>query len=411
MSSTVPRLAPGRLTAKRIALLYLVFGFFALVVSDILLVAFVDDPLLARIQAGKGALEVAVTAVFIYLLVRWSQKNVRLQQRATDAAPIGVTMTDPDRADNPLIFVNDRFTEITGYDRTDAMGRNCRFLQGEETGEAARAELRAAVEERRPTSVDVVNYRKDGGKFWNKVDVAPVRNDDGEVTNFVGFQTDITQRKVREERLRVLNRLLRHNFRNRMTVIGGHAEMLEAEFEEPPESLVAIQRAVDDLRSLTETVRKNEQVLQAAADATATLRLEDHLGEVLGEARERHPEATIELALPDGATRVDCAGIVWAIEEAVDNAVVHNDAASPTVRVGVERAGGWVTVAVSDDGPGIPPSEVEVLQEGETALKHGNRLGIWTINWIVNLAGGTLAIETADLGGARVAMTVPEADE
>jgi PAS domain S-box-containing protein len=121
-----------------------------------------------------------------------------LKERAMDEAPVGITISDPDLPDNPLIYVNDAFERMTGYTPEDVLGTNCRFLQGEDTDPAAVQRIREAIEVDEPVSVELVNYRKDGEKFWNQLDIAPLRNEDGEVTNYVGFQMDITDRKRAE---------------------------------------------------------------------------------------------------------------------------------------------------------------------------------------------------------------------
>ena len=396
-----------RLTPARIAGLYVLFGFTALLVSDVLLNRFVGEPLLSTLQGIKGGVEILLTAGFIFLLVRWSWRDLRLQRRAIDAAPIGVTLTDPDQPDNPLVFVNDQFESMTGYESAEVVGQNCRFLQGPATDPDARAEMRAAVEAGRPVSVDIENYRKNGQKFWNKVDIAPVRNANGEITNFVGFQTDITERKVREQRLRVLNRVLRHNFRNKMTVICGHADLLEEEIGSH-EALDSVKRAVEDLQSLTETVRTSEDILERATHAEGTSNLAEDLRILVDGIGERYPQATLDLDIPEGSLVIGDVGLVRGIEEAMDNAVKHNDRPEPTVAVRVHReADGWLTVEVADDGPGIPATELEVLDEGESPLKHGNRLGIWSIHWIVTLAGGSMDIRESAWGGTCLTMRIP----
>jgi len=121
-----------------------------------------------------------------------------LKQRAMDEAPVGIAITDLGREDNPLVYVNDAFERMTGYDRAEVLGRNCRFLQGEETDPDAVRRLREAVAAERPATVELLNYRADGEQFWNEVTIAPVRDEDGEVTNFVGFQNDVTARKEAE---------------------------------------------------------------------------------------------------------------------------------------------------------------------------------------------------------------------
>jgi len=121
-----------------------------------------------------------------------------LKRRVLEEAPVGVTVSDPDLPDNPLVYVNEAFEEMTGYDHEEALGSNCRFLQGEETDPDPVRQMAEAVDEGVPVSVELLNYRRDGEEFWNRVDIAPIRDDGGEVTHYVGFQMDITERKRAE---------------------------------------------------------------------------------------------------------------------------------------------------------------------------------------------------------------------
>ncbi|WP_276252524.1 bacterio-opsin activator domain-containing protein [Halomontanus rarus] len=135
-----------------------------------------------------------------------------VKDRAINEAPVGVAITDPSMADNPLVYINEAFGAITGYDRETVVGRNCRFLQGPDTDPAAVDAMREAIADERPVTVELENYRQDGTRFWNEVTLAPVHDDHGEVTNFVGFQNDVTARKRAEialqERTDELERLL-----------------------------------------------------------------------------------------------------------------------------------------------------------------------------------------------------------
>ncbi|WP_254522858.1 bacterio-opsin activator domain-containing protein [Natrinema caseinilyticum] len=121
-----------------------------------------------------------------------------VKDRALEEAPVGITISDPDREDNPLVYVNEAYETITGYEFDEVVGRNCRFLQGEDSNEDAIAEMAAAIDDERPVTVELKNYRKNGTEFWNEVTIAPVRDQDGSVTNYVGFQNDITARKEAE---------------------------------------------------------------------------------------------------------------------------------------------------------------------------------------------------------------------
>lgn len=124
-----------------------------------------------------------------------------LRDQAMDEAPIGITTSDPSRPDNPLIYVNDGFCELTGYPRDEILGRNCRFLQGDATREEPVARMRAAIDAQEPVTVDLRNYRKDGSMFWNRVTIVPIRTESGNLTNYLGYQQDVTAEKRFEQDL------------------------------------------------------------------------------------------------------------------------------------------------------------------------------------------------------------------
>ncbi|MFB6252554.1 MAG: PAS domain-containing protein [Halobellus sp.] len=121
-----------------------------------------------------------------------------LKTRAMDEAPVGITIADARSPDMPLVYANAAFERITGYPPEYAIGRNCRFLQGEATNEEPVAKMRGAIESGRATTVEIRNYRRDGELFWNEVTIAPLRDDDGEIAYYVGFQQDVTRRKRAE---------------------------------------------------------------------------------------------------------------------------------------------------------------------------------------------------------------------
>jgi PAS domain S-box-containing protein len=152
---------------------------------------------------------------------RAREERLTLFGRAIEATVQGITIADARRPDDPLIYANAAFERITGYPVDEVLGRNCRFLQGEGTDPETVAEVRAAVEARRPVATELLNYRKDGTPFWNRLEIVPIAADDGTVTHFLGLQRDVTDRREREERLSVMDRVLRHNIRNRVNVIQG----------------------------------------------------------------------------------------------------------------------------------------------------------------------------------------------
>jgi len=339
--------------------------------------------------------------------LRRTVEDLRLKERAMDAAPVGISLTDPDREDNPLIYVNERFEDMTGY--TDVIGENCRFLRGEETDEETEATIQEAIDADRPVSVDIRNYRKNGRTFWNKLDIAPIHDEEGTVTNFVGFQTEVTEHKLRKRRLEVLNRVLGHNLRNKMNVIEGHVELLREESEgDVPASLTAIDEAAADLRSLAESIREVEQAL-SRPDPAQPVELTERIDQFVSVFEDRFDGVSFEMTLPeDDPCPVTLPGLVVAIEEGIENAAKHNDSADPVVEIRVHRTSeGWVDIEIEDNGPGIPERELEVLQEGETPLSHADRIGVWFIYWVVSRVGGDFTVTDGDPRGTELRLSVP----
>jgi PAS domain S-box-containing protein len=131
-----------------------------------------------------------------------------VKNRAMDAAPVGIIVTDPSLPDNGIVYANKEFERLTGYAESEILGENCRFLQGEETDPGTVTEMREAIAAEEAVTVELRNYRKDGTPFWNRVWISPIRDADGAVTNFVGFQEDVTERvEARREQAAMFDRV------------------------------------------------------------------------------------------------------------------------------------------------------------------------------------------------------------
>lgn len=126
----------------------------------------------------------------------------KLKDRALSASAEGITIADARLPDRPLIYVNAGFERLTGYSRESVLGRNCRFLQGAGTEADTVTEIRRAIQEGRECTVEILNYRKDGTPFWNRLAITPVTDSAGEVTHFIGIQSDVSARRRAEDELR-----------------------------------------------------------------------------------------------------------------------------------------------------------------------------------------------------------------
>jgi len=133
------------------------------------------------------------------------EDQLRLKNGALAACAEGISIADATQPDYPLIYVNRGFEKLTGYSASEVCGTNCRFLQGKDTDLAAIEEIRNAINEKRECVVEILNYRKNGEPFWNRLSIAPIRNEAGDVTHFMGIQSDVTSRRSAEDALRLAN--------------------------------------------------------------------------------------------------------------------------------------------------------------------------------------------------------------
>ena len=130
-----------------------------------------------------------------------AEAALRLSDRALAAISNGVIITDAQHPDNPVIYCNKAFEEITGYSKGEIIGRNCQILQGPDTDPESLAMICQAVQQQQECQVILKNYRKDGTCFWNKLSIAPVRDDRGNLTHFIGVQSDVSIRIHAEQAL------------------------------------------------------------------------------------------------------------------------------------------------------------------------------------------------------------------
>jgi PAS domain S-box-containing protein len=125
-----------------------------------------------------------------------------------DTVVNGVTLSDPDQPDNPIVYANAAFELITGYDRDEIIGRNCRFLQGEDRDQPEIVTIREALREQRSVTVTLRNYKKDGSLFYNRFTIRPLLDPKDRLIYYLGIQYDVTDQVMAEQELARLNALL-----------------------------------------------------------------------------------------------------------------------------------------------------------------------------------------------------------
>jgi len=215
---------------------------------------------------------------------------------------------------------------------------------------------------------------------------------------------DVTDERTREQRLTVLNRVLRHNVRNKLDVIMAHAEAIDDEHHR------TIRETATELVDHTQKVRRAEETMTKITDTPETMDLTAIARDVAQTYRRKHPTSEISFTCPDElvvtAHRTVLARV---LEELVDNAITHSDASVPRVEITVRDGDTAVELSVADNGPGIPDREQQILADGtETQAEHRLGIGLWFVNWAVLRLGGELDFGENDPTGSVVTVRLYE---
>lgn len=368
--------------------------------------------------------------------------RLAVRERGVQAAAVanlrsGVLVTDPNLPDNPIIFANPGFLALTGYDYGEVIGRNCRFLQGAHSDPGTVAAIHAAVAERRPFHGELLNYRRDGTPFWNELTITPVLGADGRLLNFVGLQTDVTERKrtadqLQEsfDRLRALERqrdnltdMIIHDLRSPLTVVLGNLELLAMD---PVPALGS--EELDMIAQAREGARALQRMITSLLDVS---RLE--AGEMPMELRPVDLRNVVAAAtdpliplvaprscgrdLPPVPVRVVCDAQI--IQRVIGNLVTNAIKFTPhdgRIDIAVTLAPGRARVSVRDTGQGIPVefrSRVfEKFGQVESRKhRHSTGLGLTFCKLAVEAHGGSIGVDTAVGTGSTFWFELRRADE
>jgi len=152
---------------------------------------------------------------------------------AIRATRMPMIITDPRLDDNPIVFANDAFLALTGYERDEITGRNCRFLQGVDTDRDTVVSIKKAIEARTDIKVDILNYRKDRSPFWNTLYVSPVFSKAGELQFFFASQVDVTEAISTDRNKDMMAAELAHRIKNSLAIISAFVSFELRQAAEP----------------------------------------------------------------------------------------------------------------------------------------------------------------------------------
>ena len=239
---------------------------------------------------------------------------------------------------------------------------------------------------------------------------APIGREDRRYGRLWGFR-DVTEESDREQELRLMRQLqsraLRHNLRNKLTVIEGYASLLATHDEsEVADQANAILSAAAELDSLAENAQLVKRLVERDPQP-ARIDLHATLVEITTAVDDMYAEVEVSLDCPSGASVTAIPQLRTALYNAVENAAQHNSPPAMTVSVVVEPIGDGLNIEIRDNGPGIPDQELAVLEDGqETPIKHGSGLGLWVMKLVAENSTVEISYETRP-DGTTVCFWIP----
>ncbi len=315
--------------------------------------------------------------------------------------------------DGTLLEANQPALSSGGLSRDDVVGKKIWDAYFQES-ETARETATEAVEQARNGNFFREQIEVQGAERDAIIDfsVRPVADEDGKITLLIPEGRDITRLKERERQLNVTNRVLRHNIRNKLNLIRGTASSLgESSSETVVTRAETIIEAADDLFQTAEMTRKLNDLVKSKPEPVS-IDLVDPVETAVASIQNRYPESTIDIETPEEAPGEAIGTIETAIEELLENAIIHDESDSPRVTISVVNRDSAIEIVVSDTAGGVPEIEQEVLT-GDINIDpvtHGQGLGLWQIYWTVRYSGGSIEIFEEQTGGSEIRVTLPLTD-
>lgn len=368
----------------------------------------------ARLATIAGDRWLVVTANDVTDRVRM-ETELRSHRRVTDAvaSTLPAALVELD-AGGTLSRWNQRFAEDAGREMDELAGRSLTTLF-EETGESTVGDaLTRVYGDGDQVDIETTLLTRTGKRLPYRLTLGPITDHGGAVIGAIGVGEDRTEWSLREQRLSVLTRVLRHNFRNDLNVILGFGEqaLASTDDEQVAASLRRVLGKAEGLLRVGETSRQVERLLDEP-QSTGVHQLDRAVDAALDAVDETLlASAEVTVDVPTGIAVEVVDRFPEAVAELVDNAIRHSTTDRPRVRIHAAElpSESWVTLSVADDGPGIPSAERAVLTGAERQLDHASGLGLWYVNWVVTAGGGSLSLADSKAGGARVDLSLRLAD-
>ena len=323
----------------------------------------------------------------------------------------GIILHDPETA--AIRDANSRLESMYGYSTAEL-----RDMTVPEFSANAYADVETEVQTRvgaaadeTPQEFDWRVKRADGRLIWVSVHLSATTIDD--TAYVLGEITDITDYKHNDRRVSLFHRLLRHNLRNKITIIRGYADHVTeaAESAAIRESGAKIGTAATSLGRIAESMKQiGETLTRQQADRT-TRPAATAVGDTVADLRGTYPSASISVS-KDAELWVSVTDAFdYALAHAIENAIVHADSSEPAVDITIDTSPntGRVEIRIDDEAPRIPDAELDALDDRATTTPthHGSGCGLFVMKWCIETLGGELRIDPAEGCGNSVFFYLP----
>ncbi|MYJ53851.1 MAG: PAS domain-containing protein, partial [Nitrospira sp. SB0672_bin_25] len=358
-----------------------------------------------------------------------------LRDRSINSATNGILIADARQPDMPTVYCNAAFEKITGYAAEEVLGQNCRFLQGTDHQQPGLDAIRQAVRQGTEAKAELRNYRKDGSPFWNELYIAPVKDQQGKLTHFVGIQTDITQRKHQETELANKTRELAqsnaelqqfayvasHDLQEPLRMVSSYTQLLgkryRGKLDQDADEFIGyavdgatrMQRLIRDLLEYSRVGAERQSFEETDCELVFQQAMQNLSASVL----ERHAEVTHD---PLPIVRASPTHLTQIFQNLIGNALKFQGDAPPKIHVGAKALpDGW-EFSVRDNGVGMPGDQLDrifaIFQRLHGQSEYpGTGIGLAICKRIVGKYGGQIWVESEPGQGSTFYFTLTTAQE
>lgn len=346
------------------------------------------------------------------------EEELVLRDRSINSATNGILIADARQPDMPTVYCNAAFEKITGYAAEEVLGRNCRFLQGTEHQQPGIETIRRAIRQGTEAKAELRNYRKDGSLFWNELYIAPVKDQQGRLTHFIGIQTDITQRKRQETELAGKTRELAesnaelqqfayvasHDLQEPLRMVASYTQLLgkryRGKLDQDADEFIGY--AVDGATRMQGLIRDLLEYSRVGAESKSFEKTDCELvfrqvmENLSASIRDRRAEVTHD---PFPIVHANPTHLTQVFQNLIGNALKFQGDAPAHIHVGAKALpDGW-EFSIRDNGVGIPADQLNrifaIFQrlhgQGEYP---GTGIGLAICKRIVEKYGGKIWVES-----------------